>query len=207
MFSYIKGYLVEKSPVKAVIECANIGYEIQIPLSTFEKLGVIGTETKLFTHLAVSDDGLRLFGFHTHAEKELFLLITNVSGFGPKIGLSILSSMSVTTFLNAVRNDDDKVLTIAPGLGKKKSQRLVLELKDKVASFEALEIAEYEGVGVNKMAAEAETALLTLGYKTSDIRAAFDNIIETEENITSEMLIKLTIQHLYKSSASTKKKG
>lgn len=207
MFSYIKGFLVEKTPTSVVLECNNIGYDIKIPLSTYEKLGVKNSEVRLYVHLAVSEDDLKFYGFYTHAEKELFLLITTVSGIGPKIGLSILSAMSVASFIRAVRTDNDDALTIVPGLGKKKSQRLILELKDKLASFEALEIASYDEPGVDRVAAEAEVALQTLGYKQSDIRSAFDAILAKESVGSSELLIKMTIQYLYKGNAPGKKKG
>jgi|SRR5690554_1276157 Holliday junction DNA helicase RuvA len=207
MFSYIRGKLVEKTPMAVVIDCGGIGYEIRIPISTYEKLGSLEKEARLLLHLAVSEDDMKLYGFHTPEERELFRLLISISGIGPKIGLSVLSALSVASFVKAIRTENDTALTIVPGLGKKTAQRLILELKDKLGSLTALSVVDSTVAGVDRLIAEAETALITLGYKQPDIGFALDELIKEEKDIkTSERLIKLAIQHLYKNRYPGKKR-
>lgn len=207
MFSYLKGKLTEKTPMRIVLDCSGIGYEIRIPLSTFEKLGDQDEEAKLFVHLSLSDDDMKLYGFHSFEEKELFLLLISIAGIGPKIALSILSAMTVRNFAKFIRTENDNALTIVPGLGKKTAQRLILELKDKLSSISLLSLPDEPAEGRDKLLAEAESALVTLGYNASDISIAIEDLYKEEAEITSsEQLIKKTIQYLYKNRYTRKKK-
>ncbi len=206
MFSYIKGKLVEKNPMTVVIDSGGIGYEIHIPLSTYEKLGPLEKESRLLIHLVVSEDDMKLYGFHSPEERELFRLLISISGIGPKIALSVLSALTVASFVKSVRTENDKALTIVPGLGKKTAQRLILELKDKLGSLTALSLAESSVSGIDRLISEAETALITLGYKQPDIGFALDELIKEEKEInSSEKLIKMAIQHIYKNRYTGKK--
>lgn len=207
MYSFIKGILAEKTPMKIVIDCNGLGYEIRIPLSTYEKLGKINEVVKLLVHLAVSEDDMRLYGFHAVEEKELFLLLISISGIGPKIALSVLSAMTVQSFVKSIRTENDSALTIVPGLGKKTAQRLILELKDKLTALQLASLPESSLDGIDKLVVEAETALITLGYKQPEIGYALDDILKDDKEITSsEQLIKKTIQSLYKNRYTGKKK-
>ncbi len=196
MISHIRGMVIEKNPVRTVIEANNIGYDIKIPLSTYEKLPSINEEILLYIVMTMSDDEIRLYGFSSQQEKDLFKLLVTVNGIGPKIALSVLSAMSYQNFIKSVQTENDKLLTIVPGLGKKTAQRLILELRDK------LDIVSDYVPGMadkNHIVAEAETALLTLGYKLPDIRKTIEHIWEDDKFKSSELLIKMTIQSLYKS--------
>jgi Holliday junction DNA helicase RuvA len=207
MFSFLRGKLSEKTPMRVVIDCNGVGYEVGIPLSTYEKLGNPEQEISLHVHLAVSDDDLKLFGFFSVEEKELFRLLITISGIGPKIALSILSAMSITNFVKFVRTENDQALTVIPGLGKKTAQRLILELKDKLASLPALTITGAAVEGIEKYIQEAESALVTLGYKQTEISYAIEDLLKQEINIgSSEELIKMTIQNMYKKRSRGKAK-
>src|SRR5882672_12584085 len=135
MITFLRGKLVEALPTQAIVEVQGVGYEVLIPLSSFDKLPAPGGEVQLLTHLAVREDAHVLYGFMTGAERELFrLLINTVSGIGPKIALNILSGISVTAFRGAVANGDIKALSQISGVGKKTAERIVVELKDKVGA-------------------------------------------------------------------------
>lgn len=198
MISYISGILVSKSPVRVVLDCNNIGYDLRIPISTYEKLPALNKEVKLEIHMVVSDDDIRLYAFHTWQEKELFVLLTTVNGIGPKIALSILSAMSWQAFVKNVCSENVDSLTIVPGLGKKTAQRLILELKDKIASSDLASSTDDVDDQKMKLINEAEAALVTLGYKLPDVRKTLKKMV-TEENIdSSELLIKAAIRHIYR---------
>jgi len=133
VITFLQGTLREALPTQVVIEVNGVGYEVLIPLSSYDKLPQPGQELKLLTHLAVREDAHVLYGFMTASERQLFrLLVNNVSGIGPKIALNILSGISVVAFRGAVSNQDVKVLSQISGVGKKTAERIVVELKDKI---------------------------------------------------------------------------
>src|SRR6202011_1284147 len=141
MITFLDGKLVSALPTQATVDVNGVGYEIFIPLSSYEKLPAVGQPIHILTHLAVREDAHVLYGFMSAAERDLFrLLVNNVSGIGPKLALAVLSGMSVNNFKAAVVNSDVASLARISGLGKKTAERIVLELKDKVgiaATWEA----------------------------------------------------------------------
>lgn len=179
MIAFLRGKLVEALPTLAVVDVNGVGYEVLIPLSSFDKLPSPGGDVTLLTHLAVREDAHVLYGFASAAERDLFrLLIHTVSGIGPKIALSVLSGMNPTTFRGAVANNDVKALSRISGVGKKTAERIVVELRDKVGAVGAWEAASAarsltpEDQRVN----DAVLALLALGFKQQEahdtVRAA-----------------------------------
>jgi Holliday junction DNA helicase RuvA len=179
MIAFLHGKLVEALPTLAVVDVTGVGYEVLIPLSSFDKLPSPGGDVTLLTHLAVREDAHVLYGFATAAERDLFrLLIHTVSGIGPKIALSVLSGMTPTVFRGAVANSDVKALSRISGVGKKTAERIVVELKDKVGAVGAWEAASAarsltpEDQRVN----DAVLALMALGFKQPEahetVRAA-----------------------------------
>jgi Holliday junction DNA helicase RuvA len=159
---------MELLPTQAVINVHGVGYEVLIPLSSYDKLPGIGQEAKLLTHLAVREDAHVLYGFVTPQERELFrLLINTVSGIGPKIALNVLSGMSVTAFRGAVANGDFKSLSQINGIGKKTAERIVVELKDKVGPAGAWEASSAQrGLSAaDQKINDAVLALIALGVK------------------------------------------
>src|SRR5437588_824345 len=140
MISFLHGKLVDALPTQIAVEVNGVGYEVLIPLSSYDKLPQPGHELRLLTHLAIREDAHVLYGFMSTAERDLFrLLINTVSGIGPKIALNVLSGISVTAFRGAVANADIKALSQISGVGKKTAERIVVELKDKVGAAGAWE--------------------------------------------------------------------
>ena len=171
MICFLRGKLIEALPTQATVEVNGLGYEVLIPLSSYDKLPEPGQEVKLLTHLAVREDAHVLYGFMSTAERELFrLLINNVSGIGPKIALNILSGVSVTAFRGAVANADVKALSQISGVGKKTAERIVVELKDRIGAAGAWEAASAQRAlsPDDQKLNDAVLALLALGFKQID---------------------------------------
>lgn len=174
MITFLEGILAESLPTQIVVNVHGVGYEVLIPLSSFDKLPVNGQPIRILTHLQVREDAHILYGFMTAAERDLFrLLLNHVSGIGPKLGLAVLSGMSVGNFKNAVVNADTGLIAKIPGIGKKTAERIVLELKDKLGIAAAWEAAAALPVpGEAAHLNDAVLALLSLGYKQADAHNA-----------------------------------
>src|SRR5213083_2761379 len=168
MITFLEGKLVEALPTQVTVAVHGVGYEVLIPLSSYDKLPSTGGEVRLLTHLAVREDAQVLYGFMTAAERELFrLLINTVSGIGPKIALNILSGMNATAFRGAVARGDVHALAQISGVGKKTAERIVVELKDKIGAPGAWEAASARHAlpMTDQKISDAVAALVALGYK------------------------------------------
>ena len=165
MISYVRGVLDHKEPNRVIVDVNGMGYEVFIPLSTYQELPAVGGQVKLHTHHHVREDALHLYGFLSSEEKETFELVLSISGVGAKVALSILSFMSVDEFRRAVAQGDMKTLTKIPGIGKKSAERMVLELKDKIGKIHIDErmVSLLEAEPAN----DAVAALLSLGASQS----------------------------------------
>ena len=135
MISRLRGRLLEKSLPAVVLDVQGVGYEVEVPMSTLYGLPALGEECTLLTQMIVREDAQLLYGFAASEERQLFRALIKVSGVGPKLALSILSSMSVTDFVATVQADDSALLTKIPGVGKKTAERLVVEMRDRVKAF------------------------------------------------------------------------
>ena len=172
MIAFLKGKLVEGLPTQVVIDVNGVGYEVLIPLSSFDKLPMPGGEVTLLTHLAIRDDAHVLYGFSTETERDLFrLLIRHVSGIGPKLALNVLSGTTPASFRAAVAHGDVKALSCINGVGKKTAERIVVELKDKLGDEAALTSGAAPTADDQKMA-DAISALIALGSKPKDAQDA-----------------------------------
>jgi holliday junction DNA helicase RuvA len=179
MITFLNGTLIEALPTQATIEVGGMGYEVLIPLSSFDKLSQPGQPIRILTHLVIREDAHTLYGFMSAGERDLFrLLINTVSGIGPRIALNILSGISVTAFRGAVANSDVKALSQISGVGKKTAERIIIELKDRIGKAGAVEAAGAQralSVDDQKLN-DATLALMALGYKPAEaqesIRAA-----------------------------------
>ena len=174
MISFLQGRVTEALPTQVVIDVNGVGYEVLIPLSSFDQLPAPGGEVKLLTHLAIRDDAHVLYGFMSETERDLFrLLIRHVTGIGPKLALNVLSGTTPSSFRAAVVHGDVKALSGISGVGKKTAERIVVELKDKLGDDLPL---GPEGGGVvsaeDKMLADAVSALVALGSKPKEARDA-----------------------------------
>lgn len=175
MITFLHGKLMEALPTQVTVDVQGIGYEVLIPLSSYDKLPAPGNPVHLLTHLVVREDAHVLYGFMAHAERELFrLLIHNVSGIGPKIALNVLSGMTVTTFRGAVSNGDIKALAQISGVGKKTAERIVVELKDKIGPAGAWEASSEQRAlsAQEQILSDAVRALVSLGLKQTDAHEA-----------------------------------
>jgi Holliday junction DNA helicase RuvA len=168
MITFLNGKLVESLPTQVVVEVNGVGYEVLIPLSSFDKLPAPGQPVKLLTQLIIREDAHILYGFMSAAERDLFrLLINSVSGIGPKTALNILSGMNAVTFRGAVANGDVKALSQISGVGKKTAERIVVELRDKIGAAGALEAASAKHAlsPGDQKTSDAMLALMALGFK------------------------------------------
>jgi Holliday junction DNA helicase RuvA len=179
MISFLNGKLVDALPTQVTVDVNGVGYDVLIPLSSFDKLPQPGGEVKLLTHLAVREDAHVLYGFMTAPERELFrMLINTVSGIGPKIALNVLSGMNPVAFRGAVASGDVKSLSQISGVGKKTAERIVVELRDKIGAagtWEASSAARTLSASDQKIN-DAVLALMALGFKQPEahesVRAA-----------------------------------
>ena len=200
MITFLDGKLVTAWPTQAVVDVRGVGYEVFIPLSSYDKLPAPGQPVQILTHLHVREDAQILYGFMSSAERDLFrLLVNNVSGIGPKLALAVLSGMSVSNFKSAVVNADTASLSKISGLGKKTAERIVLELKDKLGVVAAWEAASAGNAPTPEQtqANEAVLALIALGYKQVDAHKAVRDLQEREPGIkTAEELVKGTLKKM-----------
>jgi len=179
MYDHLRGTLTEKQPTRAVVAAAGVGYELTIPLTTFESLPEPGSEVVVHTHLHVREDSLRLFGFATKDERRFFRRLLGVSGIGPAVGLSILSSTTYGEFRDAIVGEDVARLTHMKGVGRKLAQRMVLELRDGLAKEEAAggATARAPGDAGGSLRDDALGALVTLGFTRGQAMTAVDRIL------------------------------
>ncbi len=197
MITFLHGKLVEALPTQVTIDVNGVGYEVLIPLSSYDKLPAPGHEVRVLTHLAVGEDAHVLYGFMTAQERELFrLLINTVSGIGPKIALNVLSGMNVISFRGAVANGDVKALSQISGIGKKTAERIVVELRDKVGAAGAWEASSAQrGLSPEEQKVnDAVLALMALGFKQLEahdaVRAALAVLgpqVETEDLVRASL--------------------
>jgi len=198
MFAYLDGTLADKRPTAVVIDCGGVGYDVAVPMSTFDKLVEVGERQRLWIHPSFADDGVRLFGFATTAERELFRMLIGVSGIGPKLALAALSGLSVNDLATAVHMGDAALIAQVPGLGKKTAERLIVDLRDKLTPFTAGADISLGGTALTSVQSEAEAALITLGYSQQAVHKAWKKLLEDNDYTDAETLVKATIQHFYK---------
>ncbi len=196
MINHISGTLIAKSPLNAVVECVGIGFDLKIPLSTYESLPSVSCPCTLYSYLHISQDDVKLFGFATPSEREMFVLLIGVSGVGPKIALSVLSSLPISTFVKAIERGEEAVISKVPGLGKKSAQRLIIELKDKALKLvDYIDTKDYT-VGDSRMF-EVESALESLGFNSREIRQELSLLDPDTLAMPMEQVIKETIKRIY----------
>ncbi|MDQ2824516.1 MAG: Holliday junction branch migration protein RuvA [Verrucomicrobiota bacterium] len=199
MITSLEGRLTSALPTQATVDVNGVGYEVFIPLSSYDKLPSAGQAVRILTHLHVREDAHVLYGFMTPAERDLFrLLVNNVSGIGPKLALAVLSGMSVNSFKTAVVNSDVATLSKISGLGKKTAERIVLELKDKLGVAAAWEAASatHAPTPEQERATEAVLALIALGYKQVEAHRVVHALQEKERDKSAEELVRLALKQM-----------
>ncbi len=182
MFEYIKGTLIDKDPSKAVVETHGIGYRLKIPLSTYTKLPPSQAPVELYLSHIVREDDEALYAFASKEERDLFELITTVSGIGPKTGLAIIGHIDGAVFQRAIANSDVRLLSKLPGIGKKTAERLIIEMRDKFKSFgKPNKISPSDLHLGDDLLSDALSALINLGYAPAEAQKAVSAAIETNQ--------------------------
>ena len=192
MITQIKGRLIEKSPTEIVIDCNGVGYSINISLNTYSQIGD-DENIKLFTYLIIKEDSHSLYGFFDKSERSLFKLLISVSGVGASTGRMMLSSLSPNEIISAILNENVQIIQSIKGIGLKTSQRIILELKDKVLLIEG---SEQEQLVLNTESTEAASALEVLGYSQKQTSKILSKIIAENPGINVETLIKKALNKL-----------
>lgn len=198
MIAHIRGLLFKKTPESVIIQVGGIGYEVLVPLSTFYSLPDEDREVDLYIYTHVREDALVLFGFSTPLEKDLLLMLISVSGIGPKLAVNILSGMGPEELLDAVVSGDSARLQSIPGVGRKTSERIVLELKDRAARF----VRPREGTRTATVRRDQEgvedavSALVNLGYPAKSARKAVEKAHSTVKDGDLEGLIREALRIL-----------
>jgi Holliday junction DNA helicase RuvA len=169
MIGKLTGTLLEKNPPQILVDCHGVGYEVDVPMSTFYLLPATGEEVSLLTHFVVREDAQILYGFGTAAEREAFRQLIKISGVGPRTALSVLSGLSVAELAQAVSAQEAGRIVKVPGIGKKTAERLLLELKGKIGADLGLPGA---AAAVGDAAGDIQQALMALGYNEKDAAAA-----------------------------------
>jgi len=199
MITFLDGKLISSLPTQAIVDVSGVGYEVFIPLSSYDKLPAAGQSVRILTHLHVREDAHVLYGFMSAAERDFFrLLVNHVSGIGPKLALAVLSGMSVSNFKSAVVNSDVTALAKISGLGKKTAERIVLELKDKLGVAAAWEAASaaHAPSPEEEEANEAVLALIALGYKQIDAHKNVREMQQKGEAKSAQDLVKLALKRM-----------
>lgn len=201
MIAFIEGRLVRKKATQAVVDTGGVGYEVNIPLTTYEALPSEGETVRLLTYLQVREDLQRLFGFYTEQERALFRLLISVNGIGPGLGLSILSGSSTQELKQAIRTENIAALSAIPGIGRKTAQRVIVELKEKISLLAAGPETSGTGMaparGDDAIVNDALAALASLGLKPPTARAAVDRVLAAEgKKLSLQELIRKALQHI-----------
>lgn len=192
MIGRIQGKLIESNPPRILVDVHGVGYEIDVPMSTFYSLPNLGSEVTLLTHMIVREDAQLLYGFLTAEERETFRILLKVSGIGARTALAVLSGLSVPDLVNAVALQDAAILTRVPGIGKKTAERLILELKDKLTG--ALPNAT-ELTAMNSVTSDIINALIGLGYTDREARAAVKKL---PDDVSVSDGIRMALQNIVK---------
>ncbi|MGE0884347.1 MAG: Holliday junction branch migration protein RuvA [Blastocatellales bacterium] len=201
MIAHITGKLIQKQPNSVIVDVGGVGYELNVPLSTFYDLGELGADVSLRVHTHVREDALQLFGFRTDREKKLFLLLISVSGIGPKLAITVLSGLSAEELVQALRAGNLTKLVGIPGVGKKTAERMLVELKDKVAAILPPGLEEPKGIVAqtgDAMREDVISALVNLGYQRSQAEKAVGAAMKENPDANFAAVLKQSLRTLAK---------
>lgn len=202
MIGQLRGTILEKQPPQLLLDVHGVAYEIDAPMSTFYRLPDIGQEVILFTHLVIREDAHYLYGFYAREERALFRTLLKVNGVGPRLGLTILSSVEPNEFVRCIVNNDAANLVRLPGVGKKTAERLIIEMRDKLADWQSglpatsIEVnqAMQKSGGRNHLIQDAVSALIALGYKPVEASRAVAKV--DDNNLSSEEMIRQALREM-----------
>lgn len=207
MIAHLSGTLLSKQPTSAIIDVAGVGYEVAIPVSTFYELGETGSPVQLRVYTHVSQDAIRLYGFKTTRERELFLQLISVNGVGPGLAVKLLSGMNADEMIASIRTNNLVRLVAIPGVGRKTAERLVVDLRDKIAAlsspameeeFAAKAAAAGAATSEDAMRDDAMSALANLGYQRAAAEKAVKNAIDEGGDLSVEVVLRRSLRSLAK---------
>ena len=202
MIVHIEGKLLRATPLSAIISAGGLGYAVNVPVTTAEKLPANGEPVSLHTHAVYREDSQALYGFWKEAERDFFaLVIDKVSGVGPKVAISLMSKLQLSSLVDAIRSENATLLAKTPGIGKKTAERIIIELKDKLAGFypavnDAPQSSADDGAGEASSSTidDAVLALQALGYKATEAKKAIDKVVTNlGPNLSTEAMIKAAL--------------
>ena len=196
MIGRLSGTLLEKKPPQLLVDVQGVGYELEAPMSTFYQLPAAGEAVTLHTHMVVREDAQLLYAFYSQSERQLFRDLIKINGVGPKLALTILSGVTAEEFTRCVMENDAKALTALPGVGKKTAERLIVELRDRLAKDAAAILPNASGIAGLKTVAspvsDAVSALISLGYKAQEASQMVRTL--NTEGLTTEAIIKAALK-------------
>ncbi len=193
MIAFLRGKVQEKRSQGIILDVNGVGYDLWLSSKSLSEVPSINEEASFYTYLYVREDTLQLFGFTSCAEKDLFEQLISVSGIGPKVAISILSAFTVPALKKAIIMEDVDLVTSIPGIGKKTAQRLILELKEKLA-LPDLKVAS--GSATGSVFSEARNALVSLGCTLSEANKALENFLPSDDEVTVEKLVRHALKNL-----------
>ena len=203
MIAHLSGTLLSKQATSVIVDVAGVGYEVTIPVSTFYDLEDVGVNVQLRIYTHVREDALQLYGFKTARERELFLKIISVTGIGPKLGITLLSGMSADELIASIRTNNLARLTLIPGVGRKTAERLILELREKIAELSSAQLEEELGAKPevtepteDAVRGDSLSALLNLGYQRSAAEKAIDAALNEGGDVTVESILRRSLKKL-----------
>ena len=195
MITFLNGIIAEKQPTRIVLDVNGVGYEVFIPLSSYDRLPMKDEACRILIYDHIREERHDLFGFMTAAEREMFVLLMRMSGIGPKLALSALSGLSVRELKSAILDGDVKRLSSISGIGKRMAERISVELKDKISDTDAFEaVAGIEEMSEDDLKTrDSVMALIALGYKQSDARKMVQSVLKKTPDMTVEEIIKTSL--------------
>ena len=200
MIGRIRGILVDKKPPEIQVDVGGICYEVQVPMSTLYQLPEVGKELNLHTHFVVREDAQLLYGFFEEKDKSMFRSLIKINGVGPKMALGILSSMEADEFVRAVRSNDINAMVKMPGIGKKTAERLLIEMRDRLSDWDGGSKGSSAPSAASlstSITNDAETALVSLGYKPQQAAHAIAQVLKANPEIEdSEQLIRQSLKSM-----------
>jgi Holliday junction DNA helicase RuvA len=199
MIAFLRGQVLEKQPTRVIIDVQGVGYELHVPLSTYYDIGDEGSDVALRVYTHVREDALQLYGFLTDLERQLFERLISISGIGPKLAIAVLSGVDSRELVAAVQRGDVARLTAIPGVGKKTAERIVLELRDKLALMAVPVAAEVAGAAAapgERLRADLVSALQNLGYHRPQAEKAVESILTSTSETSFEHALRAALREL-----------
>jgi holliday junction DNA helicase RuvA len=200
MIAFLRGRVLDKQPNRLIVDIGGVGYDVQVPLSTFYEVGEEGAEVTLRVYTHVREDALQLYGFLTDLERQMFERLIGISGIGPKLAIAVLSGLDSRDLILAIQRADVARLTGIPGIGKKTAERIVLELKDRLAQLAAPVAAEVVGgaTGSDRLREDLLSALQNLGYHRPQAEKAIDAALKTSADASFEQALRGALREMMK---------